>query len=145
MGAGGFPAGTFGAGAAPVPQAPPMTHGQPSGTETAGTAVGADRVERGATTVTMTDPAPAGGPTPRQGWTAPDRPELSPGEQVAGWGSTAGITCAASEATDSVPAGSMCVWSGTGMSGRTFVVSTDPAGALERTAELRAAMPAATS
>ena len=62
------------------------------------------------------------------------------GELVPGTGAAAGVTCAAAPQTETAPEGSMCVWSATGMNGRTFVVSTEPEAALERTAELRAAM-----
>jgi hypothetical protein len=67
---------------------------------------------------------------------------IATAEPVAGTGTTEGITCAAVVEADTVPMGSRCLWSGTGMGGRTYVVATDPETALVRTAELRTAVTA---
>jgi hypothetical protein len=67
------------------------------------------------------------------------------GEPVVGSGATQGISCVEVTAIPAAPTGSMCVWSGTGMRGQTYVVATSPDAALQRTAELRAPMEAPTS
>jgi hypothetical protein len=64
------------------------------------------------------------------------------GEPVPGTGATTGITCAEVTDTETAPPGSKCIWTGTGMNGRTYVVASDPAAALERTAEVRSGIAA---
>jgi len=71
-----------------------------------------------------------------------ERSGVPTGEAVPGTGTTAGITCAAVTDTETMPPGSRCIWTGTGMNGRTYVVASDPAAALERTAEVRSGISA---
>ncbi|MDH3958279.1 MAG: hypothetical protein OEU98_02260 [Actinomycetota bacterium] len=69
-------------------------------------------------------------------WAA--RSGVTTSQSVAGSGADEGITCAAAAATPEIPAGSFCVWTGSGMRGQTFSVETPVEDAMALTAELRA-------
>lgn len=69
-------------------------------------------------------------------WAA--RSGVTTSQSVAGSGADEGITCAAAEATAAIPAGSFCVWTGSGMRGQTFSVEFPVEDAMALTAELRA-------
>ena len=69
-------------------------------------------------------------------WAA--RSGVTTSQSVAGSGADEGITCAAAEATAAIPAGSFCVWTGSGMRGQTFSVEIPVEDAMALTAELRA-------
>ncbi len=71
-------------------------------------------------------------------WAA--RSGVATGASVSGSGADQGITCAAAEATATIPAGSLCVWTGSGMRGQTFSVETPVEDAMALTADLRAGM-----
>jgi hypothetical protein len=63
-------------------------------------------------------------------------------EPVTGSGATDGVSCAEVTENPAGPTGSVCVWSATGMRGQTYMVASSTDTALQRTADLRAAMPA---
>lgn len=69
-------------------------------------------------------------------WAA--RSGVTTSQSVAGSGADEGITCAAADATPAIPAGSFCVWTGSGMRGQTFSVEVPVEEAMALTAELRA-------
>jgi hypothetical protein len=69
-------------------------------------------------------------------WAA--RSGVTTSQSVAGSGTDEGISCAAAEATPAIPAGSFCVWTGSGMRGQTFSVEMPVEDAMALTAELRA-------
>lgn len=71
-------------------------------------------------------------------WAA--RSDVTTSASVSGSGAEQGITCAAAEATEAIPAGSLCVWTGSGMRGQTYSVEMPVEDAMALTADLRAGM-----
>ena len=60
------------------------------------------------------------------------------GEPLIGSGESQGVTCVTASEAPSVPAGSFCVWTGTGMRGQTYSVAMSAEDAAALTTELRA-------
>jgi len=60
------------------------------------------------------------------------------GEPLVGSGESQGVTCVTASEAPSVPAGSFCVWTGTGMRGQTYSVAMTAEDAAALTTQLRA-------
>lgn len=60
------------------------------------------------------------------------------GEPLVGSGESQGVTCVTASEAPSVPAGSFCVWTGTGMRGQTYSVAMSAEDAAALTTQLRA-------
>ena len=59
------------------------------------------------------------------------------GQPLVGTGASQGVTCVSGLEAPSVPAGSFCVWTGTGMRGQTYSVAMSAEDAQALTTELR--------